>query len=86
MSNRTDVIYGSDAYIEASPDEKGVSVSHDYYRHFESNDKAFDDMLSEEGTVTTEKVMVTGNDAKVNQASHGGKGRSEAYRRSGRRN
>lgn len=53
------------AYIEASPDEKGVSVSHDYYRHFESNDKAFDDMLSEEGTVTTEKVMVTGNDAKV---------------------
>ena len=52
-------------YIEASPVEKGVSVSQDYYRHFESNDKAFDDMLSAEGTVTTEKVMVTGNDAKV---------------------
>lgn len=53
------------AYIEATPKEKGVSVSHDYYQHFESNDKAFDDMLSAEESVTTEKVMITGNDAKV---------------------
>lgn len=53
------------AYIESDPREKHVSVSHDYYQHFESNDKAFDEMLSAEESITTEKVMVTGNDAKV---------------------
>lgn len=53
------------AYIEADPKEKGISVSHDYYQYFDCNDKAFDDMLSAEKSVTTEKVMVAGNDAKV---------------------
>ena len=51
--------------IHAEPDDKKVSVSSEYYDHFSQNNNAFDEMLVAEEEVTTEKVMVTGNDAKI---------------------
>lgn len=51
--------------IEAKPDEKKVSIGSDFYDQFDKNSDAFDEMLTAEETVTTEKVMVAGNDAKV---------------------
>ncbi|MBM6937838.1 helicase [Pseudoflavonifractor phocaeensis] len=51
--------------IHAEPDDKKVSVSSEYYNHFSQNNIAFDEMLVAEEEVTTEKVMVTGNDAKI---------------------
>lgn len=52
-------------YIEASPEDKKVSVGSDFYDQFDKNSDAFDDMLIEEEAVSTEKVMVAGNDAKI---------------------
>lgn len=51
--------------IKSALEDKKVSVSGDFYNHFELNDMAFDDMLVEDKEVSTEKVMITGNDAKV---------------------
>lgn len=51
--------------IKAEPDEPKVSVSGDYYTHFGKNSTAFDEMLVAEEEVTTEKIMVAGNDAKI---------------------
>ena len=51
--------------IKADPNDPKVSVSSDYYDHFGKNSTAFDDMLIAEEEVTTEKIMVTGNDAKI---------------------
>ena len=51
--------------IKAEPDDSKVSVSSDYYDHFGKNSTAFDEMLVAEEEVTTEKIMVTGNDAKI---------------------
>lgn len=52
-------------YIECSPDEKSISVSKNYYDHYDANNTAFDDFLVYEEEVTTEKAMIAGNDAKV---------------------
>lgn len=52
-------------YIEATPEDKKVSVGSDFYDQFDKNSDAFDDMLVEEEAVSTEKVMVAGNDAKI---------------------
>ena len=51
--------------IEAEPDEKKVGIGSDFYDQFDKNSDAFDEMLTTEETVTTEKVMVAGNDAKI---------------------
>lgn len=51
--------------IEAEPDEKKVGIGSDFYDQFDKNSDAFDEMLTAEETVTTEKVMVAGNDAKI---------------------
>lgn len=51
--------------IKAEPDDAKVSVSSKFYEHFESNSTAFDQMLVAEEEVSTEKVMVAGNDAKI---------------------
>src|SRR5699024_11709292 len=51
--------------IYAEPDDRKVSVASEYYDHFSQNNIAFDEMLVAEEEVTTEKVMVTGNDAKI---------------------
>ena len=52
-------------FIKAEPDEQKASVSGDYYTHFGKNSTAFDEMLVAEEEVTTEKIMVAGNDAKI---------------------
>lgn len=51
--------------IKAEPDDPKISVSGDYYTHFGKNSTAFDEMLVAEEEVTTEKIMVAGNDAKI---------------------
>ena len=52
-------------YIESNPDDEKISVGHDFYDQFDRNSDAFDDMLLEEETVSLEKPMLAGNDAKV---------------------
>lgn len=52
-------------YIQSAPEDKKLSVGHDYYEHFDKNSDAFDEYLVAEETISTEKAMVAGNDAKV---------------------
>ena len=52
-------------YIKSMPEDPKVSVGEDYYSQLERNEVAFDDMILQEEEVSTEKPMVTGNDAKV---------------------
>lgn len=52
-------------YIECNNDEKHISVSKEYYDHYDANSTAFDDYILYEEEVTTEKVMIAGNDAKI---------------------
>lgn len=52
-------------YIQAEPDDKKISVGHEYYDHFDRNSDAFDEYLVAEENISTEKAMVAGNDAKV---------------------
>ena len=52
-------------YIKAEPDDPKVTVAGDYYTHFGKNSTAFDEMLVAEEEITTEKIMVAGNDAKI---------------------
>ena len=51
--------------IEATPDEKQITVRSDYYKHLAANETAFDNMVVEDELVSTEKPMIKGNDAKV---------------------
>lgn len=51
--------------IKAKPDDEKISISSNFYEHFNNNSTAFDQMLAEEEEVSTEKVMVAGNDAKI---------------------
>ena len=51
--------------IKAERDDAKVSVSSKFYEHFDSNSIAFDQILVAEEEVSTEKVMVAGNDAKI---------------------
>lgn len=53
------------ALIKAEPDDKKIGVAGDFYKHFSQNDAAFDQMLTAEEEVSTEMVMVAGNDAKI---------------------
>lgn len=50
--------------IEASPDDKQISVGSDYYVHLAANDHAFDEMVIADEAVSIEKPMVAGNDAR----------------------
>lgn len=52
-------------YIKAEPDNQKVAVPGVFYQHFNENNTAFDQMLVAEEEVTTEKIMVAGNDAKI---------------------
>lgn len=52
-------------YIKAEPDDQKVIVPGVFYQHFNENNTAFDQMLIAEEEVTTEKIMVAGNDAKI---------------------
>lgn len=51
--------------IKASPNDEKIQVASGYYRQFEQNSKAFDEILTEESNVTIEKTGVSGNDAVV---------------------
>jgi superfamily II DNA/RNA helicase len=53
------------AFIKAEPTEKKIGVPGDYYQQLNQNDAAFDQMLTAEEEVSTEIVMVAGNDAKI---------------------
>lgn len=52
-------------HIKAEPDDQKVTVPGAFYQHFNENNTAFDQMLVAEEEVTTEKIMVAGNDAKI---------------------
>ena len=51
--------------IQSEPDDQPARIGSDYYDHYDENSKAFDAMLVEEESVSTEKIMVAGNDAKI---------------------
>lgn len=53
------------SYIQSEKDEKKISVSGKYYSQLKQNDEKFDTILTEEEEVTSEKVKLAGNDAKV---------------------
>lgn len=52
-------------FIQSEPEDKKVSVGSNYYDHYGKNSDAFDEYLTAEEAVSTEKAMVAGNDAKV---------------------
>ena len=52
-------------YIKAEAEDQKVAVPGAFYQHFNENNNAFDQMLIAEDEVTTEKIMVAGNDAKI---------------------
>ena len=52
-------------YIQSEPDEQKVGISEQFYSQYDSNSRAFDDMLVADEEVSTDKIMVAGNDAKV---------------------
>lgn len=51
--------------IQSESDEKKASIGSDFYEQFDKNSDAFDQMLVAEEMVSTEKVMVSGNDARI---------------------
>lgn len=51
--------------IKAEPSDPSITVPSQYYQCLAQNSTAFDDMLLAEEEISTEKVMVTGNDAKI---------------------
>lgn len=52
-------------YIESKVDEPGIAIGSAFFDQYDSNSAGFDDMLTEEEAVSTERPMVAGNDAKV---------------------
>lgn len=51
--------------MKSEPDEKQAIIGSDFYRQYDANSLAFDNMLIEEETASIERPMVTGNDAKI---------------------
>ncbi len=51
--------------IESDSETQKTHIGSKFYQQFDSNSAAFDDMLTEEETVSAERPMVAGNDAKV---------------------
>ena len=52
-------------YIKSYPEDQKINVPGDYYAQLHQNDVAFDHMLTAEEEVTTETIMLSGNDAKI---------------------
>ena len=52
-------------YIESEKTDKKINVGSNYYAHYDNNSDAFDEYIIEEDTITTEKAVITGNDAKI---------------------
>ena len=51
--------------IQSVPEDPNVNIGSDFYVQYDKNSNAFDDTLVQEESISTEKVMVAGNDAKV---------------------
>lgn len=51
--------------LQANPEDKRINISREFYDQLDKNSIAFDDMLLETETVSTAKVMISGNDAKI---------------------
>ena len=52
-------------YIKAEPQDPKTSITSNFYGQFNKNSLAFDEMLVADEVATTEKAIVTGNDAKI---------------------
>ncbi len=52
-------------YIESEVDEPCIAIGSAFFDQYDSNSAGFDDMITEEEAVSTERPMVAGNDAKV---------------------
>lgn len=52
-------------YIECEVNEPRIAIGSAFFEQYDSNNDAFDNMLTEEEAVSTERPMVAGNDAKV---------------------
>jgi len=52
-------------YIESEQTDKKINVGSNYYAHYDKNSDAFDEYIIEEDAITTEKAVITGNDAKI---------------------
>lgn len=51
--------------IKAEPNDVKISVPSKFFKHFDRNSAAFDQMLIAEKEVSAEKVKIAGNDAKI---------------------
>ena len=52
-------------YIQSEPEDRKVGVGQDYYEHYDKNSVAFDRYILEEKIISSEKSILTGNDAKI---------------------
>ena len=52
-------------YIKSQITDCKIPIDSKYYEHSEINSKAFDDMIVEEKSATSDKAMIVGNDAKI---------------------
>lgn len=52
-------------YIECDENEEKLSVGKSFYTQYDANNTSFDEFLVCEEEVSTEKPMITGNDAKI---------------------
>ena len=52
-------------YLECEPSEPKVEIGTDYYDHYDINNHAFDESLTEDEIITAGKAAIRGNDATV---------------------
>ena len=52
-------------YLECEPDEQRINVGTNYYSHYDANNAAFDEALTEEDVIEVGKAPLRGNDLKV---------------------
>lgn len=52
-------------YLECGPDEQRINVGTNYYNHYDANNAAFDEALTEEDVIEVGKAPLRGNDLKV---------------------
>lgn len=52
-------------YLKCNPDEERLSVGKKYFDHYDANNDAFDESITEEDVVTTTRPAVAANDQKL---------------------
>lgn len=52
-------------YLKCNPDEERLSVGKKYFDHYDANNNAFDESLTEEDVITTTRPAVAANDQKL---------------------